>query len=136
MLRWSQKEGISVEREEQLSDEEHESDDLTSYHLARARERRVVRAPNRYGFADSITDTDDIAFAFVSGEEFFSDEPKSYHEAITGVEKDLWLQAMKEGMQSLHKNQTWILVDRPAKGKIVTCKWIFKKKLEGEKLKV
>lgn len=31
-------------------------------------------------------------------------------------------------MKSLHKNKTWELVKRPEEWKIVTCKWIFKKK--------
>lgn len=35
---------------------------------------------------------------------------------------------MKEEMASLHKNRTWILVDKPENQKLVGCKWIFKKK--------
>ena len=31
-------------------------------------------------------------------------------------------------MQSLHKNQTWKLVDRPHNKKVIGCRWIFKKK--------
>ncbi|CAM8911008.1 unnamed protein product [Rhodiola kirilowii] len=34
---------------------------------------------------------------------------------------------MGDGMESLHKNQTWGLVKRPKERKIVTCKWVFKK---------
>jgi len=35
---------------------------------------------------------------------------------------------MIEEMESLHKNQTWELVKPPREQKIVSCKWIFKKK--------
>ena len=35
---------------------------------------------------------------------------------------------MKEELESLHKNQTWELVEKPVDQKIVGCKWIFKKK--------
>ena len=35
---------------------------------------------------------------------------------------------MTEEMKSLHKNQTWELVKPPGGQKIVSCKWVFKKK--------
>ena len=33
---------------------------------------------------------------------------------------------MDEEMTSLMKNKTWELIEKPAKRKIVSCKWIFK----------
>ena len=42
--------------------------------------------------------------------------------------KKLWAQAMKEEMDSLNKNFTWVLMDKPKEQKIVGCKWIFKQK--------
>lgn len=38
---------------------------------------------------------------------------------------------MKEELQSLYNNQTWVLVKKPNKQKIVGCKWVFKMK-EGD----
>jgi hypothetical protein len=35
---------------------------------------------------------------------------------------------MSEEIESLHKNQTWELVELPKGQKIVGCKWVFKKK--------
>lgn len=35
---------------------------------------------------------------------------------------------MKKDLESLHKNQTWELIDKLAAQKIVGCKWIFKNK--------
>lgn len=33
---------------------------------------------------------------------------------------------MEEKMESFHKNQTWLLVDRPRTKNIVDCKWVYK----------
>lgn len=35
---------------------------------------------------------------------------------------------MKEEIEPLKKNDTWILVDRPANKKLVGCKWVFELK--------
>ena len=36
--------------------------------------------------------------------------------------------AMEEEMQSLHKNQTWELVELPKGKRTIECKWVYKKK--------
>ena len=41
-----------------------------------------------------------------------------------------WLRAMREEIESVLKNETWILVKNPLTQKIISCKWIFKKKIE------
>src|SRR4051812_10021143 len=48
--------------------------------------------------------------------------------------------AMVEEMESLHKNQTWDLVERPKGKRAIGCKWVYRKKeavaeKEGEKFK-
>ena len=48
--------------------------------------------------------------------------------------------AMEEEMQSLHKNQTWELVELPKGKRAIGCKWLYNKKeaiaeTEGEKFK-
>lgn len=35
---------------------------------------------------------------------------------------------MNEEMDSLYKNKTWLLVDKPAGQKVVSCKWLYKVK--------
>ena len=47
---------------------------------------------------------------------------------------------MVEEIQSLHKNQTWNLVELPKGKRAIGCKWVYKKKeavseKEGEKFK-
>lgn len=56
------------------------------------------------------------------------EEPKSYKEAMNSKEHEKWSLAMEEEMESLHKNQTWRLMEKPSKVKLVGCKWIFKRK--------
>ena len=53
-------------------------------------------------------------------------EPTSYNEAINCNEREQWLQAMHEELQSLNKNNTWTLVDKPKDRRIINCKWVFK----------
>ena len=44
------------------------------------------------------------------------------------LEKSKWMGAMVEEMKSLHKNQTWELVDLPIGKRAIGCKWVYKKK--------
>uniref|UniRef100_A0ACD5XBE3 Uncharacterized protein n=1 Tax=Avena sativa TaxID=4498 RepID=A0ACD5XBE3_AVESA len=55
-------------------------------------------------------------------------EPTAYNEAIASVDREKWVSAMQEEMQSLEKNGTWDVVRLPKQKKAVRCKWIFKKK--------
>ena len=51
-------------------------------------------------------------------------------------ESKQWMNAMIEEIESLMKNKTWVLVKRPKDQKPVSCKWIFKKKVEaGNKIR-
>jgi hypothetical protein len=49
-------------------------------------------------------------------------EPATYTEAIASVDKEKWLGAMQEEMQSLEKNGTWDVVRLPKQKKAVRCK--------------
>ena len=98
---------------------------MRNYNLTKDRERRPVKAPSRYGYADIM------AYAFSVVEEMETDEPKTYHDAMTRKDKEQWLFAMKEEIQFLYKNQTWRLVNRPNNHKVIGCKWVFKRKLEA-----
>ncbi|RVW74496.1 Retrovirus-related Pol polyprotein from transposon RE1 [Vitis vinifera] len=48
--------------------------------------------------------------------------PTSFEEAMKDPR---WVQAMKEEMEALLKNKTWILVNLPKGQKTVGCKWVF-----------
>ncbi|MDV3202322.1 MAG: reverse transcriptase domain-containing protein [Candidatus Phytoplasma australasiaticum] len=69
-----------------------------------------------------------IAYALQVAEEVDTYEPSTYKEAFTCTESAQWLAAMGDEMESLHTNKTWDLVQWPPGRKIITCKWVFKKK--------
>ncbi|KAL1536502.1 hypothetical protein AAHA92_29144 [Salvia divinorum] len=100
--------------------------DLRNYQLARDRVRRTnIRPPAKY------VDSEMLYFALCVAEQVVFSEPETYQAAINGPENDRWLQAMIEEIESLIKNKTWILVDKVEGRKVISCKWIYKKKLES-----
>jgi hypothetical protein len=68
-----------------------------------------------------------IYYAFSCAKQVDSSyEPATYFEAIACSDREKWIAAMQDEMQSLEKNCTWDVVPLP-KGKMhVHCKWIFK----------
>lgn len=54
--------------------------------------------------------------------------PSNYNEAVKSGERNEWEAAMREEMDSLHKNQTWTLVDQPEDHKVIKNRWVFTKK--------
>ena len=58
-------------------------------------------------------------------------DPKTFSQAISSKESDLWYNAMKDEMDSMSSNQVWDLVELPYGAKTVGCKWVFKTKKES-----
>ncbi|KAL0288332.1 UNVERIFIED_CONTAM: Retrovirus-related Pol polyprotein from transposon RE2 [Sesamum radiatum] len=56
-------------------------------------------------------------------------DPKTYGEAMSDIDSDKWLEAMKSKMDSMGSNQIWTLVDPPKGARLVGCKWVYKRKL-------
>ena len=54
------------------------------------------------------------------------DEPHTYDEAIHSEDRDLWMRAMQEEMNSILQNRTWRLVDAPPNARPIGVRWIFK----------
>ena len=99
--------------------EENDEENLSGYQLARNRTRRQIRVPTRDSHAKIVS------FALSVAEETENEEPQSYQEAISRADKEKWLKAMREKMDSLEKNTTWQLVERPKQQKLVGNKWIY-----------
>ncbi|KAL0355446.1 UNVERIFIED_CONTAM: Retrovirus-related Pol polyprotein from transposon TNT 1-94 [Sesamum radiatum] len=95
---------------------EHHNND---YQLARDRVRRETRIPSRFRDFDLALNVEDL-------------EPLTYEEALASKNSEQWKQAMNEEMESLRKNNTWVLVPKPKNASVIDCKWLFKIKQENE----
>jgi hypothetical protein len=56
-------------------------------------------------------------------------EPHNRKTALASTEWNQWEQAMQEEYNSLLENKTWEVVDRPINRKVLTGRWVFKRKL-------
>ena len=61
------------------------------------------------------------------------DEPVTFKQAIKDKDRESWLVAMEEEMQSLHKNKTWDVVPLPVEKTAIGCKWVYKRKEDPTK---
>ncbi|GKG05459.1 retrovirus-related pol polyprotein from transposon TNT 1-94, partial [Tanacetum coccineum] len=96
--------------------------------LVRDREARTRTKPLRFQDESNMD-----AYVFPIAEEEDTHEPLTYQEEVAYEDSSKWKGAMEEEMDSLRKNQTYELVDHPARQKLVSCKWLFKIKegIEG-----
>jgi hypothetical protein len=60
------------------------------------------------------------------------EEPSTFKEALQGPDSEKWQLAIKSEMKSLLQNKTWDLVLRPKGKNIVSSKWVFKIKDNGQ----
>ena len=65
-----------------------------------------------------------VAYALVIS----NGDPTTFQEAVNSQEKIKWMGVMAEEIESLHKNQTWDLVELPERKRKIGCKWVLKKK--------
>ncbi|KAL0401991.1 UNVERIFIED_CONTAM: hypothetical protein Slati_4229000 [Sesamum latifolium] len=72
------------------------------------RSTRESRVPERYGFVGLTSQLDN--------------DPKTHGEAISDIDSDKWLEAMKSEMDSMGSNKVWTLVDPPKGVRPVGCK--------------
>lgn len=101
---------------------EEEADELAGYQLARDRVRRTTVPPAR------LTDYSMVAFALFTAEDTEIDDPQCFHDAQKSQDWEKWNGAMGEEMDSLTKNRTWDIVDRPVNEKVISCRWLYVKK--------
>ena len=83
-------------------DQDHER-----YNVARDRQRRTVRPLVRYEHSDLVS------YALSSAIEEAGEEPLTFEKAMHSKDSKKWQAAMQSEMESLMKNETWTLVDKP-----------------------
>ena len=112
-----------------------EEGSFSGYQLARDRIRRTIKPSVK------MKDYSQFAFALMTYESLnVEEEPQCYHDAKIHKDWEKWNGAMGEEMNSLLKNGTWTLVDKPADKKVIGCRWLFKLKpgipgVEGQRFK-
>lgn len=109
-----------VPKEEQPVAEVTDQGILSNYQLVRDMVRRNLVPPSRF---DDYTE---IMIALAVLELMSVDEPKDFTEAKASKDWKKWNGATDEEMDSLRKNMTWILVDKPKDRKVINCTWLFK----------
>ena len=103
---------------EEDSENEHVADDHVPDEPMLRQSQRQRREPDRYGEWVMIA-SDDTS-------------PNSYADAMKGDKKNLWKDAMKKEMESLHSNEVWELVPPPENRKVIGSKWVFKVKVKAD----
>src|SRR4051812_18577006 len=92
--------------------------------IAVDRARRNTAAPKHL-----VEECDIVHYAFSCAEQVENNhEPSTYTKAVVSGDREKWIFAMQEEMQSHDKNGTWDIVCLPKQKKPVRCKWIFKRK--------
>ena len=93
--------------------------------------RKVRRLSDIYQRSKSPTHEENpigetINFALLSKADF---EPSCFNDACTN---EVWLQAMQEEIDSIHRNDTWELTKLPRDKKNIGTKWVYKTKYNSD----
>lgn len=85
--------------------------------------KRTRRPPERYGYSNLCMQLDAKSLS----------DPVSVQQALQSPDKDKWIAAMQEELQSFEENNAWVVVDEVPQGKsLVQCKWVYKRKLNSD----
>ena len=82
------------------------------------------RCQNQAHEEDPIGET--LNFVLLAKTDF---EPSCFEDACAN---EVWLQEMNEEMDSIHRNETWELVDLPHGKKKIGTKWVYKTKYNSD----
>ncbi|BFG26329.1 hypothetical protein CerSpe_126030 [Prunus speciosa] len=107
------------QQQQQTQEEEEAQEQVEPSSIARSRPKRTIKPPQRFGW-----DKDAVHYALNASEE----EPTTFQEAVENKERESWMEAMMQEMESLHQNSVWELVPKPKGRKVIGCKWVFRKK--------
>ena len=66
------------------------------------------------------------------GDRGHGNDANIFDEAISDIDSEKWLDAMKSEIDSMHSNQVQTLVNPPEDIVSIGCKWIYKKKIGAD----
>ena len=58
-------------------------------------------------------------------------DSKTFSQAISCKEFDLWYNSMKDELDSMKSNEVWDLIKLPKGAKAISCKWVYKTKRDS-----
>lgn len=102
-----------------VSNDNLNDDDEDDMHVGLGKSKRKRTPVSRYGNPVSH---------FIYVNYIDANVPNTFEEAMNSQDRELWQRAMDSEMNSLNKNNTWQIVERPKDKKTIDVKWIFKKK--------
>jgi hypothetical protein len=70
-----------------------------------------------------VLNTDDINL---------QEDPVNFKEAVNNHDAEKWIKAMNEELESIQKNDVWVLTDLPNQRKAIGCKWVLRKKFKAD----
>ncbi|XP_050493837.1 uncharacterized protein LOC126875157 [Bombus huntii] len=115
-------EQIAIKEERNLSNESERKLEDTENNLKRSGRER--KKSERYGQTSSY---------FIYVNVVSADSPQTYEEALSGDASGSWKEAMDREMNSLIKNKTWKLVEKPKDKKVLDLKWVYTNKSDNRK---
>nr|GEX58289.1 zinc finger, CCHC-type [Tanacetum cinerariifolium] len=112
------------------------TEEVVQQHESELRKRKRHRTPKDFGpefqlyliegSRDGISDQHFHGFNV-------KDDPKTFDEAMKSQNVAFWKEAINDEMDSIMRNNTWVLTDLPPGCRPLGCKWIFKRnqKVDG-----
>ncbi|KAH9659037.1 Integrase catalytic domain-containing protein [Citrus sinensis] len=104
---------------------EHEEQELVESEAPEVRRSTRERRPPAW-HSEYVTEIN-VAYCLLTED----GEPSTFHEALESSDIALWMTAMQEEIEALHKNKTWELVPLPRGRKAIGNKWVYKVKRDG-----
>ena len=113
---------VVIKKERNLNNESEEKLEDIENNLRRS--GRETKKPQRYGQTSSY---------FIYVNVVSADSPQTYEEALCGDDSRSWKEAMDREINSLVKNKTWQLVEKPKEKKVLDLKWVYTNKSDNRK---
>lgn len=105
-------EEISEENEKEKEEESIQKENLEIH-------KRITKRP-------TYLDDYECEFSAFSAEGIIDNIPKTKKEALESENKEKWIAAINEEMESLEKHNTWTIVEKPKNKRIIHSRWLFK----------